>query len=496
MMLASIVLVLALGLGLVFVSPDRDRAQKIALGSAGLALVFACVSAGRLAFGEASLAGGFTFGGGPLLVLDGLNAPWVVATALLALVILAATPRPLLARINIGATLATAAATEGVLLANDLALMAGCWLLALVPGAVLVSRPSVARSHARTYGVVAIGSSVPMVLGACLLALAAHRAGLSSPLDMSALASLDLSIGEQAVPFALLLASVVIRMGLFPFHAWIPPLTERGPVGVVGLLVGVHTGVFVLARLVLPALPEASAIAMPWVVMAAIVACLFGALLALVQNDLARTLGFLACSKAGMMIAGVAALEPSTMHGALLQSVGGGVAFVGVLMVIRSIDARCGTRDVRRLGGLVTQMPRASATFFLLAVATVGFPGSLAFVGEDLLFHGALHANVPVAAALLLATALNGITMFRAFCRAFLGRPAIRPRTATPPLLDDLVPRERVATSALIVLLVAFGIAPGPLLGARREPVEQALHAVDEAKRALVQQPGPAVNLR
>lgn len=490
MMLLSILVVLALGLGLALVTPHRDRAQRVALAAGSLALALSGVSAALLGSGGEPLVA-VELGSAPALVLDGLNAPWVVATALLALVVLAATPRPLLARANIAATLATAAATEVVLLSNNLALTALAWILALVPGAVLVLRAKSERSHARTYAVVALGSGVPMALSAALLAHAGHRHGLAEPLDLRALASLDLPMSEQALPFALMLASIAVRMGIFPFHAWIPPLTQRGPVGVVGLLVGVHTGVFVLARILLPAFPEASAVAMPWVAAAALVACLFGSLLALVQNDLARTLGFIACSKAGMLLLGVASLEASSLHGALLQSVGGGAAFVGVLMVIRSIDARCGTRDVRRLGGLVSRMPRASATFFLLAVATVGFPGSLAFVGEDLLVHGALHARPLVAAALLLATALNGITMFRAFCRAFLGRPAARPRTAAPPLLDDLVPRERIATSALIVLLVVFGLAPGPLLGARRAHVDEVTRALG-AEHAAVRAPAHA----
>ena len=503
MMLLAIVVAPLVGALLALAAPRREHAQQIALVAALVALVLtgACVIGlrdGAIAALALDLGG---LGRAPLLLLDGLSAPWVVATPLLALVVLAATPRAMLNRENVIATLSTAAATEGVLLSRNVGLTALFWLLALVPGAVLVARahgahgakrsdgiPTSAvrrgrdavtqrsdrsdRSHARTYAVLAIGASLPMIGGAILLARAGLAAGLEAPLDLDALSTLELPLGAQALPFALLLAAVAIRMGLFPFHAWLPPLAQRGPVGVVGLLVGVHTGVFLVARIVLPLLPDASAIAMPSVAIFALVACLWGSVLAIVQNDLARTIGFIACSKAGMLLVGMASLEPSSLHGALLQSVGSGGAFVGVLMVIRSIDARMGTRDVRKLGGLVTHMPRASVTFFLLAAATVGFPGSLGFIGEDLVVHGVLHAHPLVAGTLLLATALNGITMFRAFCRAFLGRPATRPRTAGPPLVDDLVPRERLATSALIVLLVAFGLVPAPLLASRQSHVE------------------------
>jgi NADH-quinone oxidoreductase subunit M len=480
MMLLSIVVAPLVGALLALAAPRREHAQQIALGAALGALLLTGACALGLRDGAiAELAPDLGWlGRAPLLMLDGLSAPWVVATPLLALVVLAATPRALLNRENVIATLSTAAATEGVLLSRNVGLTALFWILALVPGAILVVRAHGDRSHARTYAVLAIGASVPMIAGAILLARAGIGAGLEAPLDLDALSTLDIPLGAQALPFAFLLAAVAIRMGLFPFHAWLPPLAQRGPVGVVGLLVGVHTGVFLVARVVLPVLPDASVIAMPSVAMFALVACLWGSVLALVQNDLARMIGFIACSKAGMLLVGMASLEPSSLHGALIQSVGSGAAFVGVLMVIRSVDARSGTRDVRKLGGLVTHMPRASVTFFLLAAATVGFPGSLGFIGEDLLVHGVLHAHPLVAGTLLLATALNGITMFRSFCRAFLGRPAARPRTAGPPLVDDLVPRERLATSALIVLLVAFGLAPSPLLGARRDHVDRMTAAV------------------
>src|SRR5690606_15773541 len=93
-----------------------------------------------------------SLGRAPLLLLDGLSAPWVVATALLALVVLAATPRALLNRENVIATLCTAAATEGVLLSRNIGLTALFWILAMIPGAVLVVRAHGAHGAKRSDG--------------------------------------------------------------------------------------------------------------------------------------------------------------------------------------------------------------------------------------------------------------------------------------------------------------------------------------------------------
>lgn len=479
MMLAATVLAPALGALLALFARSRDAVLRIALASGGAALLVAAAVCARIAWQERPLVEL-----GALLSLDGLAAPWVVTTAVLMLAVLAATPARKLRRANIIATLATAAATQGVLVSRHLGLLVLFWVLALVPGAILVLRDRELpdRSHARTYAVLALGASVPTIAAATLLARAGAAAGVASPLDLDALAAAELPAHAQMLPLLFLLAGVAVRMGLFPFHSWLPPLVGRGPAGVVAMLVGVHTGIFVLARIALPLLPHASAIAMPWVADFALVACVWGSMLALVQTDLGRMLGFLAGSKAGMLLVGVASLEDSSLHGALLQSIGAGVALTGVLVVVHAIDARCGTRDVRHLGGLVAHAPRGAAAFFILSCALVGFPGSLGFVGEDLLVHGVIHAHPIVATTLLFATAMNGITMFRAYCRTFLGRPADRPRTAGPLSVEDFLRRERAATAALIVLLIGFGLAPSLLLDARREAVTAIARSMAEVR--------------
>ena len=478
MMLSTIVFALALGALLAGGAPGRGGALGVGLSSTIATLALAVGAAAIATLGDAPLSGlAIEFGPlghAPLLALDGLAAPWVIATPLLALTVLAATPRRALGRGAIVATLATAAATETIFLSRNLALTAIAWALALAPALTLAwrDRGPTGRTLARTQLALAVGASVPMFALAVSLAQAGLDRGLASPLDVDALAALSLPAATQVLPLVLLLAGVGIRLGVVPFHAWLPPLLERGPAGVVAVLVGANTSVFLLARFGLPILPDASALVMPWVADLALGACVLGAFLGLAQTDLARMLAFLAGSRAAMSLTGIASLDASSLNGALLESVAGGVALTGVLLVVRGIEARTGSRDVRDLGGLVERAPRASAAFLVLSAAVVGFPGTLGFVGEDLLVHGVLDAHPIVAAALLLATALHAITLFRAYCRAFLGRPAGRPRNAGPAPLDDLLPRERVVTAGLVVLLIVLGLAPGPVLAARQHHVE------------------------
>jgi NADH-quinone oxidoreductase subunit M len=239
------------------------------------------------------------------------------------------------------------------------------------------------------------------------------------------------------------------------------------------LLAEMQVGACVLVRVVMPLLPEGCAANMPIVAGLGLFSALHGSVLALTQTDLRRMLGYLVASQKGLVLLGIAAMTPLSLSGALLQSFASSIAITGVAMVVWALEARTGTADTRELGGLVARTPRMAAFFFLLVCAAIGFPGALSFVSEDLLLHGILHVHPAPSILMLGATALNGITMFRAFQRTFLGplpRGALGPRPAVR--VEPLLFRERAVLLSILGLTVALGVAPSRLL-ALHEPVVQ-----------------------
>jgi NADH-quinone oxidoreductase subunit M len=98
-----------------------------------------------------------------------------------------------------------------------------------------------------------------------------------------------------------------------------------------------------------------------------------------------------------------------------------------------------------------------AGAFVFFVFASVGIPGTLGFVGEDLLIHGILSCSRLLGVVFLLVTALNGVTAFRLFSRVFLGAS---PGVPVAPLRAS----ERAATGILVLLLVGFGLLPGGLL--------------------------------
>ncbi len=478
-LLSVLVVLPASGAALLTRVHEPGRARRVALGVAALTLVLAL---GVLALFQSGGPGArelASWGRVPLLGLslrlgvNGVSVVSILLATLLSLGLVAAGPRQALDRATLGALLLTESATLGFFCAQDLGLMVVFWVAMLLPAKVLISRHARARPEdrvLRTFRTYLLAGSLPLVAAVVLLGLPGWQSGAEVPLGLSELFERGVLAPQQTAILALLLLAAAFRMAVVPFHSWLPVLMARGPFGVGLLLVNVHTGLYLLVRVAMPLLPEAWAAAGPLLEGVGLFGAFYGAVLALAQVDLRRTVGFLLVSQSGLMLAGLAERNAESVSGALLQSVAAAIPLTGLMMVVRALEARTGTTDMTRLGGLVRRSPRMAALFFLLGGAGLGFPGTLSFVGEDLLLHGILGAHPLVALPLLLTTAINGITFLRAFMRTFLGAP-VHGQSLMLEAVEDLLPRERLTALSLCALAFLGGFLPGPMLRLREHEV-------------------------
>lgn len=102
---------------------------------------------------------------------------------------------------------------------------------------------------------------------------------------------------------------------------------------------------------------------------------------------------------------------------------------------------------------MLRENARMAAGFLMMGLASVGFPMTLGFIAEDLVVQGAVEHFPVLSFVLIVATALNGMTVMRAFFHLFSGR---RVHTGE----SDLTNRESWALSAVLLILLAGGLAP------------------------------------
>ncbi len=324
------------------------------------------------------------------------------------------------------------------------------WLWALVPAALLPLR-------AVQSAVVGAGSDAGERAGAALTAM------LGASATLLGAAALCAAIGDplQGLAAPLLLVGLMWRMGVFPLHGWLPELAEAGTLPAI-LLAGSAPLAPLLLLAGLRAAPDdlTEALRLPLIGLGT-VGALYGAVLALAQVHLRRMLAFLAVGQSGAMLAAAATGSHESAAGVVLAAVGYAIPWCGAMLLTGAVEARTGSARIDRLHGLGTPMPHLAAGFLVLGFALVGFPGSLGFVAEDVMLHGVLLEAPVVGALLLTATAVNAITVFRAFQRVFLGPLPVGEGLADVP---DLLPRERAVVLVLVLFVGLSGVFPARLV--------------------------------
>jgi NADH-quinone oxidoreductase subunit M len=266
------------------------------------------------------------------------------------------------------------------------------------------------------------------------------------------------------VAAALWLVGLVSRLAVVPFHGWWMRAlqTEQRPLAV---LAWVAHPVLLAA-----ATPPTEIVALltsltPALTTFGLVAALWASLLALVQGQLWRLLGMLALSQAGLQLSGAMAGGPLGPAGAALIAAGKGVGLLALALCVGAVKARTGTARLEQLGGLHRSMPRLSALMLFAAVMAAGFPGSFAFVGEDLLMHGVYTVHPALTLGVLAVTALNGMAVLRAWMRLCLGTGPEAGFEVPPG--RDLKARELIGVGICLGLVLVQGLFPQAGLSAR-----------------------------
>ena len=405
--------------------------------------------------------------------IDGLSAVLLPLVAGLSTCVLVASPRADLDRRTIVGLLAVESGTLGALVSTNVLLLTGFWALCFAPLGIEAYR-SGDRVLGRAFRFSIVAAVVPLVVAMGAASWLGFRAGVAKPFDVGALVESDVFAGRHPWVGGLVLVAGAARMGVFPLHLWVPVVMERGrPPWAIPLVIS-PLGSFAIVRLGLSLSPTVFARALPAIVALGALSAAYGALLAMGQHDARRMLGYVWVSLVGFVLVGFASLDVRGMSGALFHAFATAIAMTGLALVVRSVEARTGTADMRRLGSLARRTPRIAVAYFLLSLATVGFPGGATFVSEDLVIHGLVRGHAVVATALLGATALNGVTLIRGYKRIFLGPTSVH-APSNFARVDDMLPRERWVSLLLVIAMLVGGLLPTPLL-AVREVVVSSLH--------------------
>jgi multicomponent K+:H+ antiporter subunit A len=227
----------------------------------------------------------------------------------------------------------------------------------------------------------------------------------------------------------------------------------------------VKCGVFLLARFY-PALGGSEA--WFWIVSCTGLATLLvGAYVAIFQHDLKGLLAYSTISHLGLITLLFGLSEPLAVVAGVFHIINHATFKAGLFMSAGIIDHECGTRDLRRLGGLMKPMPFTAVLGMVAAAAMAGVPLLNGFLSKEMFFteavakqtHPVMDWALPLGATLagMLSVAYSLRFIHDTF---FNGQPINLPKA----------PHEapffmRLPVMLLVLLCVAVGLAPAVVAG-------------------------------
>ena len=396
------------------------------------------------------------------LTADGLSAVLLVLTMTLGLLAVIAGWREIDERAGMFhfVLLWCLAGVTGVFIAVDLLVFYFFWELMLVPMYLLIGIWGHAGRARAALRFALFSQAGGLALLVAIVALAAERARQTGVWSFDYHALLGAHLAPRMAMLLMLgfLAAFLVTLPAVPLHTWLADAHTEAPTPASVVLAGLmlKTGAYGIVRFALPLFPDASRAFAPFGLALGAVGVVYGALLAIAQTDLKRLVAYTSVSHMGFVLLGAYAMSPRGLAGVVLQLVCHGLATGGMFVVVGLVEARTGTRDLTRLGGLWRGLPRLAAVATVLAMASLGLPGLGNFAAELLVLLGAFAASP--APACLAATAM---VLASLYALRFVQRPFQGPLTAGPTAaLIDIEARELAAFAVLVGLLFWIGLWP------------------------------------
>jgi multicomponent K+:H+ antiporter subunit A len=284
------------------------------------------------------------------------------------------------------------AAMLGIVLSDNLLLLVVFWELTSVSSFLLIGywgRLEESRQGARMALAVTGGGGLALLGGVVLLGQIAGTYELSAMV-----AQADLIQAHPMYPAAL----VLVLLGCFtksaqvPFHFWLPQ-AMAAPTPVSAYLHSatmVKAGLFLLLRLdeVIGGTPLFEGL----VASAGLVTMVFAAAVAMFRHDLKGLLAYSTVSHLGLVTFLIGLASPLATVAAVFHILNHAAFKAALFMSAGIVDHETGTRDMRRLGGLITALPVVGTLVVIASAAMAGLPPFNGFISKEMMLHEALYA--------------------------------------------------------------------------------------------------------
>ncbi|HUR92273.1 MAG TPA: NADH-quinone oxidoreductase subunit M [Gemmatimonadaceae bacterium] len=380
----------------------------------------------------------------------------------------------------------------GVFLARDLFLFYVMWEVMLVPMYFIIG---IWGGERRIYAslkffIYTMVGSILMLVGIIYLGIQSGSPITGAP-DFSYAAALELSLAPAASfwLFGAFFLAFAVKVPMFPFHTWLPDAHVEAPTAGSVILASImlKMGTFGFLRFALPLFPGAAMdpTVRTIVLVLAVIAIIYGALVALVQPDFKKLVAYSSVSHMGFVMLGIFALTVESVQGALMVMINHGISTGALFFLVGMIYERRHSRLIDSYGGIARVVPMFAAALTLVALSSIALPGTNGFIGEFLVLVGAFK-TFPV----LTALAATGVIFAAAYMLWALQRILFnRLDKDENRHLPDLNWREIGLLTPLVAAIIWIGVYPAPVLRRMEAAAHDLVQRVERGPQRRI--PGP-----
>jgi len=279
----------------------------------------------------------------------------------------------------------TALASVGAVLANNLILLLVFWGFLGLTLYLLINMGQVhADAAAKKTFIIVGGSDALMLLGIGIIYY------LTGTFQMDKI-NINLGSGLLAIIAYLSIAiACFAKAGAMPFHSWIPDCAESAPVPVVAYLpasLDKLLGIYLLSRISLDLFVLNPAMNMLLMIVGAFT-ILAAVMMALVQHNMKRLLGYHAVSQVGYMVLGIGTGNPIGIAGGIFHMLNNSIYKQALFLASGNVEYKIGTTDLDKLGGLSKVMPFTYISTLIASLSISGVPPFNGFVSKWMVYQG------------------------------------------------------------------------------------------------------------
>jgi len=284
---------------------------------------------------------------------------------------------------------------------------------------------------------------------------------------------LPMTLPVQILVFMAFFMAFAVKIPMWPVHTWLPDAHVEAPTGgsVVLAAIALKLGGYSFLRFAMPIAPDAAHYLTGFMIALSLIAVVYIAFVALVQQDMKKLIAYSSISHMGFVTLGFFLFSSIGLEGSIVQMISHGFISSAMFLSVGVLYDRMHSRQIADYGGVVNTMPKFAAFAVLFAMANAGLPGTSGFVGEFMVILGSLQKNfwfAFLASTTLILGAAYTLWMVK---RVFYGEIA----NSHVAQLMDLNKRELLILSTLAILVIGFGVYPQPITQMTHATVAQFL---------------------